>query len=452
MPRGGPPRRGRALATWITILAASVAALVAVVAAFVSVEVVRTAVTRMTHQELSAGMSVMADTDLSTAERAARAWSAGSGDLWAAIAPDGTVRGTATRWVDRAVIAQVLSGRTVSDTARSLPSPVVLEARPVGDGGIVLARPESAVVAAIRGILVVFIPIVLAAAVLAALGGALLARRIARPLEATAAAARAMAAGARGVALPHARVPEIDDVAHALATLDSALAASEGRQREFLLSVSHELRTPLTALRGYAEALADGMIPPDRVAPVGSTLVAEAVRAERFVGDLLELARLESDDFRIDVAPTDLVGMARAAAAAWEGSAARIGVRIDVTADTGTVIARTDAHRVRQLVDGLIENALRVSPDGAELRIHVSDAAAWAFVAVRDQGPGLSDDDLAHAFDRGVLHERYRDSRPAGTGLGLSIAHRLAGRLGGTIAAERADGGGSVFTLRLPRS
>lgn len=442
--------RGRSLAAAITLLAAGVAALVAVIAGLVSVEVVRTAMVNMTHQQLSAGMAVVTDGDAADAERAAQAWSSGSGDLWAVISPTGAVHGTATRWVDQAVVRRVLSGQRVADTARNLPAPVVFEARPIGGGGIVLARRQSSIEAATRGILDEFIPIVLGAALVAAIGGALLARRIARPLVGTAAAARTLASGARGVEIPRARIPEVDDVAQALAGLDRALVVSEGRQREFLLSVSHELRTPLTALRGYAEALADGMVPPERVGEVAGTLVSEALRAERFVEDLLQLARLESDDFRIEVSDTDLVAVARSAAAAWQGAASRLRVGIEVATNLDSLVVHTDAHRVRQLVDGLIENALRVSPDGSLLQIDVSEAVDGARLTVRDQGPGLTEEDIARAFDRGFLRDRHAGSRPVGTGLGLSIANRTAGLLGGSISAASVTGGGAQFTVRLP--
>ena len=86
--------------------------------------------------------------------------------------------------------------------------------------------------------------------------------------------------------------------------MDDALIASEGRQREFLFSISHEIRTPLTALRGYAEALADGAIGAGDLRATGETLVAETARLDRFVSDLLALARLEADDFVIE--PADL--------------------------------------------------------------------------------------------------------------------------------------------------
>ena len=136
--------------------------------------------------------------------------------------------------------------------------------------------------------------------------GFVLSRTLTRSVGETAAVARRLAAGERGVPVGASSVSEIADMGHAIAALDEALSTSEGRQREFLLSVSHEIRTPLTALRGYAEALAEGAIRPEDVRATGETLVAETARIDRFVADLLALARLEADDFDLAVTDVDL--------------------------------------------------------------------------------------------------------------------------------------------------
>ncbi len=458
--RGGPGR-GPSLASRITLLVIGVATLVAVTTGVATLQLMRAALDEQAHEQLGQQAAVLAEGEsLDEAATRARAWARELGDSWAVVSTDGSVRGTAARWVDDAVVAALLSGTPVSDTTRAGRAPVILEARPVAGGGIVLARSESSVAEASRRLVARFLPIVVIAAILAIAGGALLARRITRPLRATARAANALAEGRRDLPVPRSGVPEVDDVAAALAALDAALVSSEGRQREFLLSISHELRTPLTAVRGYAEALSDGMIEPDAVPAVGRTLVAETERIDRFVEDLLELARLEAEDFRLESTAVDLADIAREAADAWGATAAGLGVGIRVVGgggDDGVEAGRmprtpvvTDPRRVRQLVDGLIENALRVSPEGAELQLVVASGDHAAAFSVRDEGPGLSDDDLARAFDRGLLRDRYRGSRPVGTGLGLSIAHRLAARLGGRLTASRVPAGGTDFTVHLP--
>ncbi|PWU53064.1 two-component sensor histidine kinase, partial [Micromonospora globispora] len=287
-----------------------------------------------------------------------------------------------------------------------------------------------------------------------AAGGLLLARRLARPIRTAATAAARLRAGDRAVRVPVEPPDEVADLAYALNGLAAALATSEGRQREFLLSVSHELRTPLTAIRGYAEALADGVIGADEAQDTGRTMLAEAEHLDRLVGDLLALARLEAADFPLEPVPVDLSRLAVEVERTWSDRCAAVGVPFRVEAPDAPVPAYTDPGRIRQVVDGLLENALRVVPPGAPVVLAVRPAgatpAAGGVVEVRDGGPGFTDDDLAVAFERGALHQRYRGVRKVGSGLGLALAAGLVRRLGGDIAAGHAAEGGAAFTVRLP--
>ncbi len=214
--------------------------------------------------------------------------------------------------------------------------------------------------------------------------------------------------------------------------------------------MSHEIRTPLTAIRGYAEALADGVVPPEDAPDVGATLVSEAERLDRFVADLLELARLEADDFAIDGHPVDLRELLDQTERAWQGRCLQLGVTLTAALPGGPLIVTADALRLRQLLDGLVENALRATPSGGRVVVGVRMDARTFAIDVRDSGPGLTDDDATRAFQRGALRAKYRDVRPVGTGLGLSIAARLVERMGGSISAGSAPEGGARFTVELP--
>jgi two-component system sensor histidine kinase BaeS len=113
----------------------------------------------------------------------------------------------------------------------------------------------------------------------------------------------------------------------------------------------------------------------------------------------------------------------------------------------------TDPGRVRQIVDGLLENALRLTPAGRDIRLTLQPTAdGGAQIEVADGGPGLTADDRAVAFQRAALYTRYRGVRPVGTGLGLALVHALATRLDGTASVVEAPGGGALFAIRLPRS
>ncbi|MGF7235972.1 MAG: sensor histidine kinase [Frankia sp.] len=348
-------------------------------------------------------------------------------------------------------VSTLLAGRAVDRTRTVGGVRAIVEGRPLDDGGaIALLQPVSQareLSTPVRDRLAVGLLVGLAAA---ALAGILLARWLARPLRGAARAAHRLAAGRRDVRLDPTGPAELADLAEAMNTLAAALQSSEAGNREFLLSVSHELRTPLTAVRGFAEALADSVTPPGEVARTGRIVLDEAERLDRLVCDLLDLARLGADDFRVDPAPVDLRALMIAAGEVWGARCRAEGVRFALDLPSGQVMVMTDGVRVRQIIDGLAENALRVVPAGAPIVFALTVAPPWAVLAVRDGGPGLTEADQAVAFDRSVLYERYRGIRRVGTGVGLALVAGLADRLGGVAVAGDAPEGGAAFAVRLP--
>ena len=446
------PAATRGVSLRTRILAATViVALIAVLAtALAALQLVRSIDTTSARAELSAQVDRLAKAKPATRDAIIAGLSQldNPGTLVAAVSPVGAVTGSAP--VPRRVIVQLRGGRDVSTTVRSGGISYLLEGRATAGGGGVVALQDVGTVRALTPTVVGRILLALAIGfVVAAIAAFFVARALAKPLVNLAGAARRMAAGQRNVPLVPSGIPEVGDVEAALGSLDSALVHSEGRQREFLLSISHELRTPLTAIRGYAEALGDGLIPADQLSQVGKTLEAEAERLTAFTTDLLALARLEADDFSLQPTAVDVVSVLTAAAAAWRAAASSGGVVVEVAASE-PVMVTTDGARLRQVVDGLIENALRVSPSGSRVALSARSDGSVAIIDVADGGPGLTAEDAAQAFDRGVLRERYRDARPVGSGLGLSIASRLVERMGGTISAHSAPGGGAVFRIAIP--
>ncbi|HEX8305753.1 MAG TPA: HAMP domain-containing sensor histidine kinase [Jatrophihabitans sp.] len=355
-------------------------------------------------------------------------------------------------------VRTVLASGSLSVQRRIQGQQVLIEARGTRAGGIALAQRRSEATAAADRTVRQIVRALLIAVGIAAVLGLLVALRISRPLRRTAEAAHALAGGRRDVAVQAEGPAEVAEVAEAVNTLAAALSHSEARQREFLLSVSHELRTPLTAITGYAESLADGVVAPEQAAEVGSILLTESRRLDRLVADLLDLARLDAQQFRIDLADVDVAELCRAAGQVWSRRCAAVGVRFELQLDEaglpGRFAVRTDPARLRQVLDGLLENALRVTPAGAPvvLAVRAEQAGGRRLVVaeVRDGGPGLTEDDLTVAFERSALYERYRGLRQVGTGLGLAIVAGLVSRLGAAIEAGRAPEGGARFTVRLP--
>ncbi|MDQ2837441.1 MAG: HAMP domain-containing histidine kinase [Actinomycetota bacterium] len=451
-------RLSASLAQRISLLAVAVAVITALLAGVLAVNLVQKSNVRNARATLGQLASAAQNTSDQVSQARARRLLAALRIQSATISTDGKVTtGSALMRssLSAADVAAVLGGKSVSAERRIDSQRVLIEARPTDTGGIALVQKQADATQvgdqAIQRIIWALLIAVLIAVVL----GLLVAVRISRPLRRTAQAAHALAAGHRDVAVRPEGPSEVVEVGAAVNTLAAALSHSEARQREFLLSVSHDLRTPLTSITGYAESLADGVVPPEQAAGVGAIMLTEAQRLNRLVADLLDLARLGAQEFRIDLGPVELTELVRAAGQVWSARCAAAGVRCSVEAPDWSVPVHTDAARVRQVLDGLAENALRVTPSGAPIVLAVRGEYApsgqpVAVVEVRDGGPGLAEEDLAVAFDRSVLYERYRAVRQVGTGLGLAIVHGLVTRLGGTVEAGHAPEGGARFTVRLP--
>ena len=280
-----------------------------------------------------------------------------------------------------------------------------------------------------------------AGGLLAALAAFLLARRIARPVDRVSAAARSLMHGTHPEPVPVEGAAEIATLAAAFNELAAQLRQAQEAERNFLLSVSHELKTPLTAIRGYAEAVGDGAVDPREAA---ATVASEARRLERLVRDLLDLARMNRTDFSVHNSEIDLSEVAEDAVRRYEGQAESFGVELHAVV-AGAAPAIADADRVLQVVSNLVENALRLTPAGGEVRV----VAAPGVLRVEDTGPGLAEADTERAFERFYLHERYGLERKVGTGLGLAIVKELTLAMGGDVDVESRPGKLTVFTVRL---
>jgi len=314
-------------------------------------------------------------------------------------------------------------------------------AEPVGSRAFILLRPKSLTntrwTPFVEGIVIA----ALVGGLLAAAAAWFLARRIVRPVSRVADAARELAEGRRPEPIPLEGAAELATLAGSFNDLSDQLARAREAERQFLLSVSHELKTPLTAIAGYAEALREGVVTPD---DAGATISAEAERLARLVGDLLDLARLNTTGFSIHPSDIDLAEVADDAVRRYEHQADSFGVSLEVAGERPSP-ATADADRVLQVVSNLVENALRLTPPGGEVRVVVAPGR----LQVEDTGPGLAQADCERAFDRFYLHSRYGHERPVGTGLGLAIVKELTQAMGGSVEVRSEPGRLTVFTVRL---
>ncbi|MGH3053754.1 MAG: sensor histidine kinase, partial [Gaiellaceae bacterium] len=264
--------------------------------------------------------------------------------------------------------------------------------RSANPGTIILLRPESTAGSLLSPYVWGLFIAAGAGGLLAALAAFLLARRIARPVDRVSAAARSLARGTHPEPVPVEGPAEIATLAGAFNELAAQLSQAQEAERNFLLSVSHELKTPLTAIRGYAEAVEDGAVDAQEAA---ATVASEARRLERLVQDLLDLARMNRTDFSVHNTEIDLGEVAEDAVRRYGKQARSFGVALwAVTESSAPAIG--DADRVLQIVSNLVENALRLTPAGGEVRV----VATPGVLRVEDTGPGLAEADTERAFER----------------------------------------------------
>jgi signal transduction histidine kinase len=281
--------------------------------------------------------------------------------------------------------------------------------------------------------------------IVAGLLGFYLSRRITEPLRKLSQAADEVAAGHYDVEVPSPRgSDEISHLSARFADMAAKLAESEQLSRNFLMSVSHELRTPLTAIRGHVSALSEGVIedPTMREASLG-VISEEALRLERLVGDVLDLAKLDAHRFTVLQEEVDMERLSERAYAAFGEEARRraIDYRLDVRARPVIV---TDGDRVLQIIVNLLSNAFRWTPEGGRIGVELSAENGAVSVAVADTGPGIDEEERERIF------RPFWSRDGGGTGLGLAIARELAVALGGRLVLDSTPGQGSRFVLVLP--
>lgn len=271
----------------------------------------------------------------------------------------------------------------------------------------------------------------------------MLALTISRPIERLSRAARSIAAGDRGVTLPLGGGGELTELGAAFEEMTKKLEARQRYISEFAADVAHEFKSPLTSIRGAAELLGEGA---DDDAETRRRFLGnielDAARLDRLVSRLLELSRIEASDQAPQI--FDLRAMVERAVHRSQGP-------------DGNIVLHYRASRqwfsgreadLETAVLNLLDNALRFSPPGESVELEVSDTPKGRLeIRVSDRGPGITEEQMPHVFERFYTTDRDRD----GTGLGLAIVKSVAVAHGGNVSVTSAPGAGARFVIALPR-
>lgn len=223
-------------------------------------------------------------------------------------------------------------------------------------------------------------------------------------------------------------------------------------RREFVANVSHELRTPLTTMRSYLEALAEGAWKDDEIAPKFLDVTqTETERMIRLVNDLLQLSKMDTRDYRFNKISVDFVEFFNRIIDRFELSKSQEVTFVrDLPAEA--VWVSLDEDKITQVLDNIISNAMKYSPEGGTITfaVHIEETAKQILVSISDQGVGIPKADLSKVFDRFYRVDKARTRMLGGTGLGLAIAKEMINAHNGDIWASSQEGKGTKIFFTLP--
>ncbi|MHB8128051.1 MAG: sensor histidine kinase [Mobilitalea sp.] len=223
----------------------------------------------------------------------------------------------------------------------------------------------------------------------------------------------------------------------------------EGERTRLFADISHELRTPLTAVRGFTEAIRDGMVEDETIKTKYLDMIyTQTLHIIRLVDDILALSRLESGNVTVEKLPLDLGALAQGVVMTMESLAKSKNNYIVFEKKTEKAIVVGDVDRMEQILKNLMKNAIRATENGT-IKVGIESHQGDVILTIEDNGIGISPDDLPHIWDRfyRVINQRNNNIEEKGNGLGLVIVNKLVQLQGGKIEAESQPGEGTIFRI-----
>ncbi len=270
-------------------------------------------------------------------------------------------------------------------------------------------------------------------------------------------AADRLARGNLDTRVPEQGRDEVSSLAQAFNKMAGQLQAMDKTQRELerlridlIASVSHDLQTPLASIRAILEALADGMVEDaDTIQRYLNNAQRSVNSLSHLIDDLFEMAQLDAGGLPLDLEEASLTDLISDTLESFSEVGNREGIKLEGKAEPDVDPVRMDTMRVGRVLNNLISNALRHTPNGGTIEVEARRANGAVWVSVHDNGEGIDPGDLPHLFDRFYRGEKSRSRATGGAGLGLAIARGIVQAHGGDIQVESTPGHGSVFRFNL---
>lgn len=278
-----------------------------------------------------------------------------------------------------------------------------------------------------------------------------LSRSLTRPLQELTHATHQMAQGDLAQQVPVRSEDELGQLAASFNQMSTQLARSQALRRQMTADIAHDLRTPLSIILGHAEALRDGVLPVNQATL--EIVYDEARRLNRLIDDLRTLSLAEAGELKLVLRPVSPHALLERAYTAHLPQAHERQIVLSLAANPHLPLVLADPDRMAQVLDNLVNNALRFTPANGLVTISARAQDQAVLFSVQDSGPGLSPDALAHAFDRFYRGDAARQRQSdGGSGLGLAIVKSLVEAQHGRVWAENEPHQGASFHILLPTS
>jgi signal transduction histidine kinase len=267
---------------------------------------------------------------------------------------------------------------------------------------------------------------------------ALLTRRVLRPLSEVSRGAGRISRGDYRARVHAAGSDEVAELGRAFNAMADNLERIETLRKTMVADVAHELRTPLTNVRGYLEALRDGVVSPDP--ETFAMLQAEVLRLVRLVDDLGQLTRADAARHVLRKEPVDLPTLVEEAYGMFAPQFAEKGIQVTRELDPDLAPVTADRARLLQVMRNLLDNAQAYTPEGGAVTVSAAREGDGVRLAVANTGPGIPAEELPFVFERFYRVDKSRSRASGGAGIGLAIVKQLIEAHGGAVGAESADG------------
>jgi signal transduction histidine kinase len=317
-------------------------------------------------------------------------------------------------------------------------------------GNVMMHTPLPEIQKTGANILRIFLPAVFISLIISFVFVYILSKKITNPLKQMTEAAKKIASGDWQREFSYTGNDEVAVLADSFNHMIKTLENLEKMRRDFVVNISHELRTPMTSINGFIEGILDGTIPQEQHNKYLNVVKEEVRRLQRLVSDMLDIARMEAGEIKVNITAFDICEVVRLSVIHLQQMIEEKNINFRANFEQESMIVKADRDAIQRVIINLLHNAAKFTPKQGSILVAVREIKGKAEITISDSGEGISKEDLPYIFDRFHKADKSRSKDKTSVGLGLYIVKNILKAHNEQIKAESEIGKGTVFTFTLP--